>query len=162
MQTPDIIQLSERKLVGMRIQTSLAANQTFALWRQFKPRVNTIQHRANSNFYSIERYDADIDFKHFSPTTLFEKWAAVEVTQFENIPEEMEPLLIPNGTYAVFIHHGPAHTYPQTAQYIFGTWLPHSNYELDHRPHLEIMTPEYLPNDVNAEEEIWIPVRMKA
>lgn len=159
MQEPKIIELTEKTLVGMRIRTSLSEDQTIALWRQFKPRVQDIQQRANPNFYSVEIFDTLIDFKNFSPTTLFEKWAAVEVSQIESIPKGMEALILPGGTYAVFIHHGPAHTYPQTAQYIFGTWLPNSDYELDQRPHFEIMTSQYLPHDPNAEEEIWIPVR---
>ncbi|MDX2280846.1 MAG: GyrI-like domain-containing protein [Saprospiraceae bacterium] len=159
MQAPKIIELPEKQCIGIRIRTSLSENQTVRLWQQFKPRVRDIPHRANPNFYSIENFDTVVDFKRFSPTTLFEKWAAVEVSQMEQIPEGMEALRLPSGMYAVFIHHGPAHTYPETAQYIFGTWLPHSAYQLDDRPHFEIMTPQYLPHDPHAEEEIWIPIK---
>lgn len=159
---PNIIELSEKLFVGIRIQTSLAANETLALWQRFKPLVKAIPHRANPDFYSVEIYDKTLDFiTHFSPTTRFEKWAAVEVTQVENIPEKMESLVIPGGLYAVFVHHGPAHTYPQTARNFFGSWLPDSAYQLDDRPHFEVMTPQYQPNDPNAQEAIWVPVKTR-
>ncbi|MFN7116228.1 MAG: GyrI-like domain-containing protein [Saprospiraceae bacterium] len=158
----NLTEMPQRLFVGMRIQTTLAAQQTLALWQRFKPRVKEISHRADANFYSLQLYDAALSFTEFSSHTAFEKWAAVEVTQVVNLPEGMELLTVPAGTYAVFVHHEPAHTFPQTSQYIFGTWLPQSAYELDQRPHFEVMTPQYQPQDEQAQEEIWVPVRLKA
>jgi AraC family transcriptional regulator len=45
--------------------------------------------------------------------------------------------------------------------YIFGEWLPNSSYELDTREHFEILSEGYRPDDRDAEEEIWIPIRKK-
>lgn len=39
--------------------------------------------------------------------------------------------------------------------------IPSSAYEVDQRPHVEILTEKYKHNDPNSEEEIWIPVKPK-
>ncbi|WP_339791455.1 GyrI-like domain-containing protein [uncultured Imperialibacter sp.] len=44
-------------------------------------------------------------------------------------------------------------------EYIFGTWLPASAYDLDDRPHFEVLGDNYKNNDPTSEEEIWIPIR---
>jgi AraC family transcriptional regulator len=97
--------------------------------------------------------------KLFKPSALFEKWAAVEVVNHEDIPDGMEPYFLDGGKYAVFIHEGPASAAPETMQYIFGRWLPESEYELDNREHFEILPEGYNPVDPNAREEVWIPIK---
>jgi AraC family transcriptional regulator len=46
-------------------------------------------------------------------------------------------------------------------QYIFGTYLPASEYELDQRPHFEILGDKYKNMDTESEEDIYIPIRLK-
>jgi len=46
-------------------------------------------------------------------------------------------------------------------QYIYGQWLPNSNYLLDDKPHFEVLGEKYKNNDPNSEEEIWIPIKDK-
>ncbi|MEP7234441.1 MAG: GyrI-like domain-containing protein, partial [Ignavibacteriota bacterium] len=46
-----------------------------------------------------------------------------------------------------------------TFQYILRTWVPNSNYELDDRPHFEILGEKYKKDDPSSEEEIWIPIK---
>jgi AraC family transcriptional regulator len=43
-------------------------------------------------------------------------------------------------------------------RYIFQNFIPENQFEVDHRPHFEILD-DYNPNDDSAEEEIWIPIR---
>ncbi len=38
----------------------------------------------------------------------FDKWAAVEVSGFDNVPDGMDTLAAPAGLYAVFQFEGPA------------------------------------------------------
>ncbi|WP_266367091.1 GyrI-like domain-containing protein [Tellurirhabdus rosea] len=161
LQTPRFETLPPTGMVGIRIRTTLADNQTSVLWRQFMPRRNEIGNPVGTDLYSVEVYDADLDFARFTPETPFEKWAAVRVTDAPQVPEGMETFTIPEGLYAVFVHKGPWRTFPQTFGYIFGTWLPASDYTLDNRPHFEIMQEGYDPNREDSEEEIWIPVRPK-
>ena len=46
---------------------------------------------------------------------------------------------------AVFTHKGAARAAPVIIQYIFETWLPASNYELDEREQFEILPANYAP-----------------
>ena len=66
------------KLVGIRQHMSLAENQTAQLWRSFMPRRHEIMNRTSSEYISMQVYSAT-GGQLFSPTTVFEKWAAVEV-----------------------------------------------------------------------------------
>jgi AraC family transcriptional regulator len=39
--------------------------------------------------------------------------------------------------------------------------VPASNYDLDDRPHFEILGDKYKNGDPNSEEDIWIPIKPK-
>jgi AraC family transcriptional regulator len=95
------------------------------------------------------------------PAAGFEKWATVEVDGFESVPQGMSSYTLQPGLYAVFEHNGPASDL-STVLYIFNDWLPNSStYELDDREHFEVLPPDYDPRDLNAREQIFIPVRMR-
>ena len=151
--------ISEKKLIGMRLNMSFADNKTPQLFKMFMPRKKEITNKLNTDSYSMQIFDQSIPLQGFNPTTKFEKWAAVEVSDFENIPEGMEQHTLSGGKYAVFTHKGPASSFTKTFQYIFGTWLPHSEYKLDDREHFEILKKGYSPIDPNAEETVWIPIK---
>ena len=99
-------------------------------------------------------------FADFKPTNEFEKWASVEVTDFNNVPGDMETFILAGGLYAVFDYKGSSND-PSIFQYIFGTWLPGSGYALDGRPHFEVLGEKYKNNDPTSEEEIWIPIKAR-
>jgi len=157
---PEIKTLTEKKLIGKRIIMSFTKNKTYELWRNFMPRRKEIQNNIGTELYSIEVY-ASLYFNNFNPDAEFEKWAAMEVTDFQTIPIEMETITLPNGLYAVFVHKGPANNGPKTYQFIFGTWLPNSDFLLDIRPHFAIMGQKYKNEGPDSEEEIWIPIKPK-
>ena len=161
MQQPKIINIQDRKLIGLSLQTFLAENKTFELWRTFKPRVKEINNRVHTGYYSIQVYNDDFDIRQFTPNIIFEKWAATEVSDFDDTPEGLKDFTLPGGDYAVFIHKGTSQEFPKTAGYIYGEWLPKSKYTLDNRPHFEYIPENNKPNDPNAEEEVWIPIKLK-
>lgn len=158
---PRIETLTERKLIGRRLTMSLADNQTFKLWQSFIPRQKEIKNSLTTELFSMQVYPQSFDFTFSNLKTEFEKWAAIEVADFETVPPEMETYVLTGGLYAVFDYKGLS-TDTKIFMYIFGTWLPNSNnYLLDERPHFEILGDKYKNNDPNSEEEIWIPIRPK-
>lgn len=161
MQQPKIINIKDRKLIGLSIQTSLTENKTQQLWQGFRPQVKNINNRATTDFYSVQVFESGFDMRQFTPQTIFEKWAAVEVSDVENVPKGLKSFRLSGGDYAVFIHKGTPKQFPKTASFIYGQWLPKSNYELDTRPHFEILSENYNPKDPDAEEEVWIPIKLK-
>ncbi len=158
---PRIENLAEKKLVGKKITMSFSNNKTGELWRSFMPERRKINNAIGIELYSLEIYPPDY-FNPFNPQTEFEKWAAVEVSDFDTVPPEMEPLPVPAGLYAVFLYKGPASAAPETYQYIFGTWVPNSAYTLDDRPHFAVMGEKYKNEDPDSEEELWIPIKLRS
>lgn len=154
-----IEQLQEKKLIGKRMTMSFAANTTADLWKSFMPRRHEIAQGVGQELYSIQIYPENF-FKNFNPTTPFEKWAAIEVSDAHSIPPAMETTILPTGLYAAFLYKGPAGS-PLPFQYILQSWLPASDYELDARPHFELLGEKYKNNDPDSEEEIWIPVKKR-
>lgn len=155
---PRIETLTEKKFVGIRLAMTFANNQTSELWKTFMPRRKEIENNLTTQLFSIQVYPPLHAFTVFNPDAPFEKWAAIEVSDFENIPGGMESFILQDGLYAVF-HYKGLSTDNRIFQYIFGKWLPNSEeYVLGTRPHFEILGEKYKNNDPDSEEEIWIPI----
>ncbi len=157
---PTIKTIPERILIGKSLTMSLTANRTGELWRGFMARRNEIKNIVGTDLYSLQLYSPHY-FEAFEPGATSVKWAAVEVSDINEVPENMETITVPGGTYAVFNYRGPASAGAQVFQYIFGTWLPASGYTLDNRPHFEILGEKYENDSPESEEEIWIPIVQK-
>lgn len=156
---PEIKIIPEKKLVGKRMKMTFSDNKTGELWRSFMPMRREIQNTVTEDLYSLQVYDPSMDFVKSDMHKPFEKWAAAEVSDFNNIPPSMEVFTLPKGLYAVFSYQGAASQGAETFRYIFEEWLPDSGYRLDNRPHFEILGEKYKNEDPDSEEEIWIPVR---
>lgn len=167
---PRIIERASGQYIGIRMEMSLMEDNTGILWRQFMPRRQEILHRTNTDFVSLQHYPKDF-FSDFDPARSFSKWALVEVEEVsspldedqeqpgsEDVPEGMEVYTLSGGLYAVFVHQGSD---PAIFDHIYGIWLPASEYELDDRPHFEVLDAQYRHSDPDAAEEIWIPVRFR-
>lgn len=148
---------SEKKLIGMRLQMSLMKNLTGQLWSQFGPRIKEIQGRINQDKISMQVYDSNYD-ENFGPQREFTKWACVEVHDLDHLPIGMESYILKEGQYAVFDYKGSSADH-SIYEYIFKEWIPRSSYEIDDRPHFEVLGEKYQNNDPHSEEEIWIPIR---
>lgn len=156
---PRIQTLSEKKLVGIHQTMSLANYKIGELWRRLSQRRNEITNNLNNDLISLALYKPTY-FEDFNQTKEFERWAAVEVSDFDNVPDEFETFVLQKGLYAVFDYKGLSSD-NSIFHYIFETWLPNSNYILDDRPHFEVLGENYKNDDPTSEEEIWIPIRPK-
>src|SRR6188472_3121790 len=114
---PRIESSGERKLIGKRMRMSLANNKTGELWRSFAPRRSEIINNLTLDLISMQVY-GPTHFADFKPTNEFEKWATVEVTDFDKVPEDMETFTLHEGLYAVFDDKGSSSD-PTIFQYIF-------------------------------------------
>jgi AraC family transcriptional regulator len=155
---PRIESLPEKKLIGQKMKMSLSENKTAELWRSFMPRIKKITNNVGIELYSVEVYGSRF-FEQFDPNIEFEKWAAVEVTDFSMIPNEMAEIILPGGLYAIFLYKGPASGAFKMYEYIFGTWLPVSDFLVDDRPHFAVMGDKYKNEDPGSEEELCIPIK---
>jgi AraC family transcriptional regulator len=182
---PRIEERAPGQFIGICMSMSLMEDKTGQLWRQFMPRRHEIMHRANTDVVSLQVYPKGY-FSEFDPSRVFVKWALAEVGNVSAekgeeeergdedwnvsvekgekedrgglIPEGMEVFDLQGGLYAVFVHRGSD---PAIFDFIYGEWLPASDFELDDRPHFEVLDVHYRHSDPDAEEEIWIPIRVK-
>lgn len=162
MQEPTIRTIASKKLAGLCTETTLATDNPAILWQEFMPRRKELTTIAGNELYAVQVYDAGFIKGEFTADSVFQKWAAVEVSGNAKLPEGMELLIVPAGDYAVFIHKGPASDFVKTANYIYREWLPNSNYTLDDRPHLQVMGKKYLGHThPESEEEVWVPVELR-
>lgn len=155
-----IVKSKERKLIGLSQEMCLIDNGTFNLWKNFRERSKEVLNRSSDDFISLQEYPVDY-FKAFSPANRFVKWACVEVENLEFVPEKMNSLIVESGLFAVFNYKGTAQNVQAFFQFIYGEWIPNSDYILDDRPHFEVLGVKYKNNDPNSEEEVWIPIREK-
>jgi len=160
---PRIETIGPVSLVGKRLTMTFAADRTAELWRSFMPHRNRIGNRLNDDLISMQIYDPSTDFTAFHPGIAYEKWAAVEVLENDDVIDGMETCVLSGGLHAVFIYQGPPSAFAPSFQYIVLDWLPRSNYTLDNsRPHFERLGAAYKGEYPESEEEIWIPIRSRA
>ena len=152
--------LTPKHLAGRCAIMSLQNFRNYELWRYFMSTKRGIPNTVGSNLYSVQVYPTDYFIK-FAPEKEFEQWAAIEVSNFDGLPDEYARMTLPGGLYAVFTHKGPASTGTQTLAYIFNEWLPASDYMVDDRPHFELMDDRYKNESPDSEEEMWVPVQLK-
>lgn len=156
---PRIKILKEKKLIGYCLKMSLTQNKTGQLWGQFGPRIKEIKNRVSEDKISMQIFDPSY-YSNFNPENEFEKWATVEVEDFKSIPNNMQAFTLQEGMYAVFDYKGSSSDH-SIFQYIFWKWLPKSPYQIDDRPHFEVLGKNYKNNDPNSEEAIWVPIKEK-
>ena len=157
---PRIEILDEKRLVGISLPMSLANNLTGKLWQSFMPNRNNISNQISEDLYSMQIFPDDY-FDNFDPNKEYVKWAAAEVTDFNDIPSNMASFTLAGGLYAVFNYKGAASAAGPFFNYIFTDWIPNSKYTLDNRPHFEILGAKYINENPDSEEEVWIPIKLK-
>jgi len=157
---PRIETINDKKLVGKRMTMSYANYRIGELWGSFMPRRKEITNTLSNDLISLVVY-APNHFIDFKPSNQFERWATVEVENFNNVPDELETYNLSSGLYAVFNYKGMSSGAAAFFQYIYSEWVPNSEYILDDRAHFEVLGEKYKNNDPSSEEEIWIPIKAK-
>jgi len=153
---PQIITRPAIKLVGIATQYNDADLSLPRLWSAFKPYKNSIKNRTNDNSFGIyESYIEQGDDVSFSYVCC----AAVE--NFDSIPDGMTTRELPEQLYAKFIHKGAISNLDKTLKYIWGSWLPKSNFDYVEKPDFELYPPNYNIMDPNSEMALHIPIRPK-
>lgn len=161
MIAPEIKTIPSKKLIGKCLNMSFSQNRTAELWKSFMMDRKHILNSVGTDLFSLQEYPKTYRPAVFDPEMAFTKWAAIEVPDFDIIPEGMESYELRGGLYAVFPYKGHPAEGAAMFQHIFTSWLPASGYELDERPHFEVLGNKYKNNDPTSEEDIWIPIRLK-
>ncbi|WP_268036954.1 GyrI-like domain-containing protein [Algoriphagus sp. PAP.12] len=154
---PMLVQISEKLVIGKKTEISLANFNISEIWEEFSPKIKEIRNRVFPELLSITIYQPG-HFENFSIVKTFEKWAGAEVESLEKLPQGLDHMVIPAGEYAVFHYKGlPSDN--RIFQWIYSQWLPASEFELDQRPHFEVLGEKYKNGSPDSEEDIYIPVK---
>ncbi|WP_055436477.1 GyrI-like domain-containing protein [Lacinutrix algicola] len=157
---PKIVTLENKKLVGQSIEMSLVDNKTFQLFSVFMPLKKHVQNTIGTDIYEVLIYNSTY-LKNFKPTNTFTKWVTVEVNDYSTVTEKMKTLDLESGLYAVFNYKGLAKDFGQMMLYIYTEYLPKSKYQLDSRPHFNVLGEKTKRNSPDSEETVWIPIKLK-
>lgn len=151
---PIIVEYNGGMICGASKPMTLQSFAPRIVWEGFMPQLYAVQDRISEDFISLRTYEG---IPVFGPTAnpSFTYWAAVEVSEPQ---DRLQTLEIPKGTYAIFNYKGKSSD-SAIWRFIYGKWIPQSEWELDDRPHFERLGPKYKQDHIESEEEIWIPVR---
>ncbi|MBL0954771.1 MAG: GyrI-like domain-containing protein [Leptospira sp.] len=153
-----IVTIEQKYLVGKKLEMSLTNPFTPILWKSFQPIIPKILHRNSNELISLSVYPSDY-FQSFDPNAKFQKWAAVEVSKFSDFLPETEGFTLLSGLYAEFLYKGLPNEAGPFFHSIFTNWLPNSNFQLDNRPHFEVMGEKYKNDAPDSEELVYIPIQ---
>ncbi len=126
-----------------------------ALWLKFSSHINQVPNRVGQETYGmcIPTPAADGSFRYI---------AGVGVDNADTVQEPYEGVTVPACNYAVFTHEGSLDHLHATVDYIFGTWLAESDYELTGTPDFELYDDRFDPANSTGEFEYWVPVTRRA
>lgn len=89
----------------------------------------------------------------------FEYMCAVEVTSFDDLPDYLGRMRVPEQRYAVFTHSGHISSIRATWEAIWSQWLPNSGLQPANTPDFELYDDRYDPLTGTGIVEIWFPVQ---
>lgn len=124
-----------------------------------------ISHLRRGGINMKPRYETRGDFYVIGVGKIFERGNTQEIGEllwprlmkrFDEIPNKLGK---DGDLYAVFTHRGGLKDLSLTNQYIWGTWLPQSRYELAPASDLEIYPAAFNPDNNESELELWIPLK---
>lgn len=134
-------------IVGLNIRTKPMAPEIPALWPKFVARIAEIGNASEPGVaYGVMRGDAQV----------LQYMAGVAVSRPGPIPNGMESVTVPAGTYAVFSY--PISQLGKGFGEIYNTLLPASGLRVAPGPSLERYGAEFKAHDPNAPVGILIPV----
>ena len=154
---PEIITREAVKLVGIAQQYDNADLSLPKLWSAFRPYRDLITNRVGDEWFGIyeayeEAGDNDVTFSYI---------CMAPVDSFDVVPEGMITRELPEQMYAKFLHRGEITTLDQTLKYIWGSWLPKSNFEYVEKPDFELYPDGYSSSDPTSVIALHIPVKAK-
>lgn len=149
-------------VVGIERYTANGIADIREAWGEIGARFNDVKNILMPPVaYGVEDYSRDFDMNAGG----FPKYyyiAGFEVTNTNDIPEGMKLRDIPAANYAVFSYEGPMSKLPEFFGFIYGQWIPASEYKMDPALSLDYERyPEKMTDMENARLEIWVPVVKK-
>lgn len=126
------------------------------LWDEFNRRENEIPNLSGN--YSLGvcmSKHPDIPIKEGDT---FVYIAGRPVSSLSEVPQGMVAVKIPKRKYAKFTHKGQLTNLPHTVNYIWGTWLPKSEFKHANSPDFELYDERFDVKTLSGEIDIFVPI----
>lgn len=157
---PEIIMVQSKTIMGIRFETSVADNKSVTQWNIFNKHLKKMKIApVNSNRYGFFEISNHCEAKIFNEDSLTTAFIGIEVDKTSIPPDNMLIKEFFGGKYAKFTHTGTVDTLYMTYKYIWATWFPNSNNQLDIRDDFECYTERFLgaEND-KSQIDIYFPI----
>lgn len=151
---PTICERPEIKVVGISETYTDDDLDLNTLWSAFKPFAPQITNRVGTDAFGI--YESHIENEN---SFEFAYICCVEVEDFNHIPEGMVARTLPKQLYACFEHRAQIESLPHSLKYIWGSWLPKSQYDYVELPDFELYPKNYGQNVIENCMSIHIPIQ---
>lgn len=155
---PEIVNVNETKVAGIRGDVTLKGNSLPHLWEQFHRIRAAIPHTVpkRRDFCICETgqtaFTEDGD-------AIYSEMIGTEIDCFEDMPDSIVKKTVIPGRYAVFTHVGSLLNLEKTYDYIWGTWMLSTKEELDNREDFELYTEQiYGAENQDNKIKIYIPI----
>lgn len=154
-----LIEMEEMCFVGFKGNTKSGFFIISRLWKKLYKEKNNINNRICSDFLiGINDYSNTYNFEVGHPA--FDYYAAVEVTQSEEVSSKLNVITIPAGKYAVFTYQGKSKdTIQPVLDYIYKEWFPQSSCQLNENVKIDFVRYGEKINEKGQNQiEVWIPI----
>ncbi|HEX2948445.1 MAG TPA: AraC family transcriptional regulator [Armatimonadota bacterium] len=153
---PTIVNLDAFIVVGLEYVGKNENGEIPALWDQYNARCGEVRHKTVPEAYlgvcGEMRSDGSYSYT-----------AGARVTTAADVPVGMVAKVVPAAKYAVFTHRGPLFGVEKdlqsTYQYIYGEWLPKSEYDRADTPDFELYDERFADGQATSEMDIYIPLK---
>lgn len=138
-------------IVGYESEKNNIAEKLGPLWNAFMPNAGLIRNSVDNFYYGLI-------FQ--KPNGILSYIACLEVTKNITTPSNMTSMTIPAQQYAEFEHKGTieVNAINDTINYIYSSWLLHSNMRHTLSPDIEIYGPDFKANSKDSLIHYAIPV----
>lgn len=153
---PVMVRRPATKVIGISRRYQEDDLDIETLWSAFRPDVFQIKNRVGDDAFGI--YE---EYQEHEGRVGFSYICSVAVAGFDHVPQGMITRTLPAHLYAVFRHRGLISFLPETLKYIWGSWLPKSDYEYLETPDFELYSPRTRPDDPEKVLSLFIPVGEK-
>ncbi len=140
---PQIKYISDIYVAGIRGVSSV--DEIYVLWQKFQNVVETIpnKHLSGRTFGICENLE-ELHLEKIHYDMDFSEVIGIEVTCYDNLPDDIVAKTIPAGKYAVFNHRGTLSELLKTYEYIWGTWILLTKEVVDNRDDFELYDERFL------------------
>ena len=152
---PQVIEREPFSVIGLVYQGPMGNHEGLAdLWHGWERRSGEIQPKAAENLAFGVFYSSPAQVQQGEFTYL----AGSPVTIAAEVPEGMERIAVPGGSFASLTHKGPMEDLAATYQALF-QWIDDSGRAVDDRPGYELYDGRFNPVSPDNEIDLFISVK---